>query len=223
MARDTANGASREPRRADTEGEPVRLVAAVRRYELTGEDSREHLERELRRSARRQEGRPGDRGQVTLRSLDRPRSYLHVSCWGSSATLLAALHDGGARAEQGRLGALATVEPAQAVGVGLLGTPATLPDTAHAVLVEASVDGDPARFERDFGALAGPFMHDIGFGGVLLLRSTTDPRAYLGLMWWHAAQPCAAALSSTRFDDGRRRLERLTTRLTVERATPPPP
>ncbi|MDX3380081.1 hypothetical protein DF268_02555 [Streptomyces sp. V2] len=218
MARDAANGETPAPRPAGPGCDPGRLVAALRRYEVSGEGTPESLERELVRSARHQEGQQGMRGQVTLRSLDRPGSFLHVSCWRSFGTLLGAIHAGASCAELDRLGRLAEIEPGQAVGVGLLGTALTVADQAHAILIEARLDGEAARFELDFGALAGPFLHDTGFGGVLLLRSTTDPRAYLGLLWWTTAERCDQALSSPHFAARRHRLHSTTTRLTVERA-----
>ena len=42
--------------------------------------------------------------------------------------------------------------------------------------------------------------------GGLLLRSTTDPRGYLGLIWWSSAQRRDDALRSSRFTDRRLRL-----------------
>ncbi|WP_416967602.1 hypothetical protein [Streptomyces sp. 4F14] len=218
MAREAANGETLDPRPAGLRCDPGRLVATLRRFEVSGEGTPESLERELARSSRCQEGRRGMRGQVTLRSLDRPGSYLHVSCWRSFGTLLGAIHAAPSCAELDRLTRLADVEPGQAVGVGLLGTAPTVADTAHAILVEALLDGDAARFELDFGALAGQFMHDTGFGGVLLLRSTTDPRAYLGLLWWTTAELCDEALGSARFATRHHRLHSTTTRLTIERA-----
>ena len=217
MSRNAASGERREPRLADTRGEGCQIVA-LQWFELNDDAAREGFERELERSARHQQHQTGMRGQVTLRSLDRPGCYLHLSCWRSYGNFLSAIHTGAANAQLDRLGRLAGMEPGQAVGVGQMGARITLPNSAHAVMVEALLDGEAAQFELDFGALAGQFMHDAGCGGGLLLRSTIDPRGYLGLIWWSSAQCCEDALSSSRFTDRRLRLESTTARFTVERA-----
>ena len=218
MSRNTASGERWEPRPADIQGERGECVVAVRWFELNDEGARESFECELARNAQHQQRQTGSRGQVILRSLDRPRSYLHLSCWRSFGTLLSAIHTGTSSAQLDRLGLLAHIEPGQAVGVGRMGARCTMADAAHAVLVEALLDGEAAQFELDFGALAGQFMRDSDCMGGLLLRSTTDPRGYLGLIWWSSAQRCDDALRSSRFTDRRLRLESTTARLTVERA-----
>jgi len=222
VVRDAANGEALDPRPAGARGEPGQLVAALWRLELRDEETVAGLERELVHTARLQRARWGTRGQLALRSLDRPGRYLHLSCWRSFGALLGALHAGPSCAGLDRLARLAEVEPGQAVGVGLLGTALPLDDTAHALLVEALLDGDFARFELDFGALAGQFMHDLGFGGVLLLRSTTDPRAYLGILWWTSPADRDDAFTSPGFHTRHDRLRATTARLTIERATAVP-
>ncbi|GHE55497.1 hypothetical protein [Streptomyces capitiformicae] len=218
MSPNAAGGDRREPTPADIQGEPGHRVAAVQRFELNDVGTLETFERELERNARHHKHQKGLEGQVTLRLLDRPGSYLYLSCWSSLGNLASAIHGSTSCAQFDRLGRLADITPGQAVGVGLMGAGVTLADAAHAVLVEALLDGQAAQFELDFGALAGQFMHDAGFGGGLLLRSTIDPRGYLGLIWWSSAQPCDDALRSSRFLDRRLRLESTTARLTVERA-----
>ncbi|MEU6223712.1 hypothetical protein [Streptomyces sp. NPDC047042] len=218
MSLNGASGERWEPRPADIQGERGHAVVAVRWFELNDEGTRESFEQELELGARHQRHQTGSRGQVTLRSLDRPRTYLHLSCWRSYGNMLSAIHTGTYSAQLDRLGRLADIDPRQAVGVGRMGAHHIMADAAHAVLVEALLDGEAAQFELDFGALAGQFMQDANCQGGLLLRSTTDPRGYLGLIWWSSAQPCDDALRSSRFTDCRIRLEGTTTRLTVERA-----
>jgi len=213
VVRDAANGQARP---AGARGEP--LLAALWWFELRGAGNAAGLERELARTAGPQWGLRGNRGQLTLRSLDRSGRYLHLSCWRSFGALLGALHAGPSCAGLDRLGRLAEVSPGQAVGVGLLGTALPPDDTAHAILVEAHLDGDAARFELDFGALAGQFMHDFGFGGVLLLRSTTDPRAYVGILWWTDPGDRDEAFASGGFRARHERLRTTTTHLAIERA-----
>jgi len=218
VSRNTASGERWEPPPADIQGERGECVVAVRWFELNDEGARESFEGELELDARHQQHQTGSKGQVILRSLDRPRSYLYLSCWRSFGNLLSASHTGASNAHLDRLGRLADIEPGQAVGVGRMGARCILADAAHALLVEALLDGEAAQFELDFGALAGQFMRDSGCMGGLLLRSTTDPRGYLGLIWWSSAQRCDDALRSSRFTDRRLRLESTTARLTVERA-----
>ncbi|MET8974895.1 hypothetical protein ABZX85_04680 [Streptomyces sp. NPDC004539] len=218
MVREAANGEALDPRPAGVRGEPGQFVAALWRFELSGGGTAAGLEEELARTARSQRGLRGLWGQMTLRSLDRPGRYLHLSCWRSFGALLGALHAGTFCAGLDRLDRLADVEPGQAVGVGLLGTALAVADTAHAILVEALLDGEAARFELDFGAFAGQFMHDTGFGGVLLLRSTTDPRAYLGILWWTNPLDRDEAFTTPHFHTRHHHLHTTTTHLTIERA-----
>jgi heme-degrading monooxygenase HmoA len=156
--------------------------------------------------------------QVVLRSLDRAGIYLHLSCWRSPSDLFGALHTDTAGVGFHELGRLAALEPGQAVPVGLMGAGLSLGEAAHVLLVRVTLSGSAPAFELQFGALAGQFLYTPGFGGGLLLRSTLDPRGYLGLIWWSSARSCDDALRGARSQERRRQLLDLTDELAFERA-----
>jgi hypothetical protein len=216
VTRNAANGRAREPRRAGIRGD--RQVTSVQEYVLGDEHGAADLEGELDRLVRSQRTQKGLDGQVVLRSLDQPGAYLHLSCWNSPEHLYGAHHTDDACARFHRLGRLADIAPGQAVTVGMMQARLPLCESRHALLVRVSGTGPASALEVQFGELVGQFLHDPGFGGGGLLRSTLDPRAYLGLIWWRSARSCDDALSGDRFGEHSRQLQRLTSRLTFEHA-----
>lgn len=190
----------------------------MQRFVLGAERGAGDFEAELERFARAERAQKGLRGQLVLRSLDQPGSYLHLSCWNSPEQLYGAHHTDVVCARFHRLGRLADIEAGQAVIVGLMEAGPTVVQAAHALLVRVSLAGAAAAFEVQFGELVGQFLYDPGFGGGLLLRSTLDPRGYLGLIWWSSAQSCGDALRGDRVTRLGHRLLGLTSRLAFEHA-----
>jgi len=216
VTRNTASGGAREPRPAGMRGDRGRQVTSVQRFVLGDGHAAAELEGELDGLARLQGTQKGLDDQVVLRSLDHPGTYLHLSCWQSPEHLYGSHHTDAVSARFDRLGRLADIEPGQAVTVGLMEAGLALAEAAHALLVRVMLAGSAAAFEVQFGELVGQFLYDPGFGGGLLLRSTLDPRAYLGVIWWHSAQSCHDALRGDRFPARSGQLTRLTSQLTFE-------
>ncbi|MCW7945646.1 hypothetical protein AAW14_27445 [Streptomyces hygroscopicus] len=199
-------------------GDRDQQVTSVHEFVLGDGHDAADFEAELDRLVLSHSTRKGLRHQVVLRSLDRPGAYLLLGCWQTSEQLVDAIHADAVCARFHQLGRLAEVTPGQAVTVGLMAAGLALAEAAHALLIGAVLAGSSAAFEMQFGELVGTFLHDPGFGGGLLLRSTLDPRVYHGLIWWSSAQSCEDAVQGDHFLRCRRRLQRLTSQLTFEGA-----
>ncbi|MFE4637527.1 hypothetical protein ACFRJ1_29700 [Streptomyces sp. NPDC056773] len=174
--------------------------------------------RELVAYARRREGRKGLEALVTAESLTRPGTYLHLDRWSSLDRLLQVSHEGDESAARlPGLGSGTGVHSELMVGAGRMTARGKLVDAAHVVFVHAVLEGDPERFELDFGALVGQCVPDAGFGGSFLLRSAADPRAYTGMLWWLDPEGCEQVRSGAGYLD---RLTKLTAsaRITEEPA-----
>ncbi|WP_206506010.1 hypothetical protein [Streptomyces chrestomyceticus] len=210
-------GEGREPSPAAPGAERGRQVASVLGFVLGDERGAEEFEGELARQVQDWNLLKGIGSQVVLRSLDRPGAYLHLAFWQSPEHLFGVVRSDAACARLDGFGELAAVEPGQAVTVGLLGGGPALAGAAHALLVRVTPAGPAAAFEAQFGALAGPFLYDPGCGGCLLLRYTVEPRAYLGLIWWHGATAYDTATRGDRFLECERRLRHLASGLAFER------
>ncbi|MFH8349832.1 hypothetical protein [Streptomyces sp. NPDC018045] len=207
-------GEGRLPPLAGSRGDRGRQIASVQRFTLGDERGAAEFESELARQVRAWGRLRSLESQVVLRSLDRSGSYLHLAFWRSPEHLFGAFPTDAVSA---RLGRLAAVEAGQAVAAGLLGDVPGAAEAADALLVRVTLSGPAAAFETRFGALAGRFLYDPGCGGCLLLQGTLEPRAYLGLIWWHSALACDAATQGDRFLDRTRQLRALASGLAFER------
>ncbi|MFD9306524.1 hypothetical protein ACFWCB_28345 [Streptomyces sp. NPDC060048] len=183
-----------------SQAERGRQVTLVERLTTTGDPS--SFERALVAYARHRESAKGFEELVTAACADRPGSYLHLDRWSSLDRLLQVGHEAGESLSRLRgLGSGTDTSSELMVTVGRMTVRSKVSDASHIVLVHALLDGDPKRFELDFGALVGQCVSDSGFGGSDLLRSATDPRTYTGLLWWLDAEACARVRRGVGYPD----------------------
>ncbi|MET9464238.1 hypothetical protein ABZY44_05320 [Streptomyces sp. NPDC006544] len=182
------------------EREHGRQVTVVER--LTTSLDPASFERELIAYARGRESSKGLEAVVTAACADRPGSYVHLDRWSSLDRLLQSGHEAGASMAFLRgLGPETATSSELMVTVGRMTVRGKFSDAAHVVLVHAVLDGEPERFELDFGSLVGQCVPDAGFGGSDLLRSAADPRLYTGLLWWLDADACARVRGGVGYPD----------------------
>ncbi|GAB3961181.1 antibiotic biosynthesis monooxygenase family protein [Streptomyces sparsus] len=192
-----------------------RPVTVINRFTVKG--GAEEFEREFRAHSQYLRRRRDFHFLVTVRLLDSPDVYVHLSHWRSLDAFLGVVHDDVFTSHVRRLGAMVDTEADQAVSVGRMALQNALVGAANVVLLHANVEGEHARFEQDFGALTGQLAQQGGFGGSDLLRSTVRPQTYLGLLWWEDTEACVRALSSDGYLDRLVRLSQVA-RVTVERS-----
>jgi hypothetical protein len=195
-----------------------RELTVVERFTTTSAPA--VFERELLGYARYRESRKGFVSRTTVVLTERPGRYVHLDQWSGLDRLLRVVHED--RESLARLRCLGPGTRSNSellISVGRMTPRANLPEAALVIFVRAVVEGEPERFELDFGALVGHCVSDDGFGGSDLLRSVSDPRTYTGLMWWRDAAACERVRSSVGYADRCTKLT-ATARITQQPAQP---
>ncbi|QGV77488.1 hypothetical protein [Streptomyces ficellus] len=173
--------------------DPNGPITVVNRFEVKGDTAT--FERELRRHHTFLRQRPGFDFLVTVRLVDRPRTYVHFGHWRRLSGFLDTAHDDAFVAQVQRLGPLVDTEADQARSVDrALRANAAVGDPA-VVLLSCRVR-DHSAFEKAYLALGETSGRLGGFGGSDLLRSMVRPLSYTGVQWWRDAGHCERALAS---------------------------
>ncbi|NGO43915.1 antibiotic biosynthesis monooxygenase family protein [Streptomyces ureilyticus] len=176
------------------ERDPTRPVTVINRFEVEGDTA--EFEREFREHSQFLRRRPGFDFLVTVRLVDRPTAYVHLSHWRRLSGFLDTVHDDTFVAHVQGLAPLVETSADQALSIGRVLRENAAVDDTDVVLISAQVRGDDREFEKRYAELGHVCARLGGFGGSDLLRSTLRPLSYTGVQWWRDSTHCGDALES---------------------------